>query len=230
MSLRSQQVRPVEIGEMARHLRKLRDLTLEAAAAELGVSASGLSQAERGVERMLRLALRSVNEHLARGSEVGLVGHGHIREQFQAYGGAEDILGKVRGPEVARRGGLLRQALLARGVDLVIEGHTAHVAVVQARVEVDLRDMSVVAIKDDGRPRGGFLPPLGMPLGRIIDTDEVTLDEGEVWAEAIDRFASAVIAATKTPGLFKPELIQKALRFGAPPKSPSTSPNDGIET
>lgn len=229
MITRSQQVRSAELAKMARHLRKMRGLTLEASAAELGASVSGLSQAERGVERMVQLALRSVNEHLARAAEAGLVQRGHVREEFLAYGGANDVLGEVRSPEVARRGGLLRQALLARGVTLTTDGHSAYVDVPGARVEVDLRDTSVFAVKQGGKPRGPF-PHLGAPLGRIVDTDAVTPDQDEVWAEAIDRFAVAVVAATRKPGLFNPRPIQNALGMAAPEGTPSTNPDEAMET
>ena len=206
------EIRAGEIGPLARHLRERRGLSLREAAGELVVSISSLSEAERGAQRLVQLALRSANFHLARAAEDGLAEAGEIRDIFLAEGGAVEALGHVRSPEADRRAGLLRQALLARDIEMRTDGRRAVVEFSDVLVSVNLMTMMVnVSARMVTRPpskeerkqlgAGGFIAP-----------DPATgKDDQEDWARAINRFAGAVAeAGAQEP--FDGRAVQRVLR------------------
>lgn len=195
-----------EVGALARVLRSHRGITLRQAAAELDVSVSALSQAERSVASVYRLAIRAANHHLARLAEQGLYSAGHIEEKIQAVGGAIDAVSVHRGPENDRRAALLRQALLARGISTEHEGQFVVIRLPQDALMVDLATMTALAWP--GRPNASLEDTTGrVDAGSIVSFDD--LFDGlsdEEWAVAIDRFASALVSASAGGKLDVPAL------------------------
>ena len=210
-----------ELGPLLRILRKRRGLTLSQSAKEMGVSASALSQAERNVPGVERLALRAVNEHLAKAAEDGIIRPGSVRRQFQAYGSARDFVSILRHPERERRGNLLRQALLARRFKIDPDPNDFRIGATGSIVRIDLNAM--IAYIDRSRfSTDPMKMRFGENLGYIVDLDDNMLDD-DVWAQSIDRFAGALEAACEG-GKFDPDALKRALQAPLPATPPLNSP------
>lgn len=189
-----QPFRADELGPLLRALREHRGLTLRENADELGVSASALSQAERNVSGVERLALRAVNEHLARATAEGTLDQGRVRHEYRADGSALEILQKIRGPERERRAGLLRQALLARQLLTWYNDEGFFVDIMASVVRVDLDRMTAHLVRHGDSTKKTALDEAEL-LGVVVDLNDETLDD-ESWAQAIDRFASALVRSS----------------------------------
>lgn len=215
-----------EVGPLARLLRKERGLTLGQASAELGVTISALSRAERGEASVYRLALRSANVHLDRLAAEGHYAQGKVEERVQAVGGARAALAKLRGPEADRRAGLLRQALLARGVRIeradefvlvrlardtvAVNLETTHILVWPGRPDATLGDK-------EGRTHGGFFVDFG-DLADGLSAEE--------WALVVDRFAGALVSAS-AGGPLDVVLLREGVRRPAAPALGGAPPAPG---
>ena len=192
--LPAKRMRPDEIGPLARLLREERGLTLQQVAGDLRISVSGLSQAERNAAGGERVALRAIH-HLKKLSGRDSEGPGFVQREVWAYGSAVEDLTRLRAPETARRAALLKQALLARGIEPVPTAKRTEVLRFQVgafRIRVRLEDMMVLFSKTKRDSRSS--PLSSVPLGHVVDPSLPSVeDDLDQWVQSIDVFARALV-------------------------------------